>query len=117
MFVCCFFPEPNVLAGTLVAHTDAVWGLAYSGIKNQLLSCSADGTIRLWNPQEKLPCICTYNGDKGEYILPYKKVTFLIIWKIQTTKQLIYYFFATPRDVLKEFYKACDTLFTPSHFL
>ncbi|XP_014444788.1 striatin-3 isoform X3 [Tupaia chinensis] len=23
-----------------------------------------DGTVRLWNPQEKLPCICTYNGDK-----------------------------------------------------
>ncbi|XP_028935235.1 striatin-3 isoform X4 [Ornithorhynchus anatinus] len=57
--------EPNVLAGTLVAHTDAVWGLAYSGIKNHLLSCSADGTIRLWNPPEKLPCICTYNGDKA----------------------------------------------------
>ncbi|KAK7836033.1 hypothetical protein U0070_004124 [Myodes glareolus] len=57
-------PKSNVLAGTLVAHTDAVWGLAYSGIKNQLLSCSADGTIRLWNPQEKMPCICTYNGDK-----------------------------------------------------
>ncbi|XP_017921389.1 PREDICTED: striatin-3 isoform X2 [Capra hircus] len=56
--------EPNVLAGTLIAHTDAVWGLAYSGIKNQLLSCSADGTVRLWSPQEKLPCICTYNGDK-----------------------------------------------------
>ncbi|XP_076983136.1 striatin-3 isoform X4 [Tamandua tetradactyla] len=56
--------EPNVLAGTLAAHTDAVWGLAYSGIKNQLLSCSADGTVRLWNPQEKMPCICTYNGDK-----------------------------------------------------
>ncbi|XP_072478611.1 striatin-3 isoform X2 [Notamacropus eugenii] len=56
--------EPNVLAGTLIAHTDAVWGLAYSGIKNQLLSCSADGTVRLWNPPEKLPCICTYNGDK-----------------------------------------------------
>ncbi|XP_020732456.1 striatin-3 isoform X4 [Odocoileus virginianus] len=56
--------EPNVLAGTLVGHTDAVWGLAYSGIKNQLLSCSADGTVRLWSPQEKLPCICTYNGDK-----------------------------------------------------
>ncbi|XP_054433880.1 striatin-3 [Pteronotus mesoamericanus] len=56
--------EPNVLAGTLIAHTDAVWGLAYSGIKNQLLSCSADGTVRLWNPQEKMPCICTYNGEK-----------------------------------------------------
>ncbi|KAM6394278.1 striatin-3 isoform 6-T6 [Pluvialis apricaria] len=56
--------EPNVLAGTLIAHTDAVWGLAYSGVKNHLLSCSADGTIRLWNPPEKMPCICTYNGDK-----------------------------------------------------
>uniref|UniRef100_A0A8C8BB40 Striatin 3 n=1 Tax=Otus sunia TaxID=257818 RepID=A0A8C8BB40_9STRI len=56
--------EPNVLAGTLIAHTDAVWGLAYSGVKNHLLSCSADGTIRLWNPPEKMPCICTYNGEK-----------------------------------------------------
>ncbi|KAM6336136.1 striatin-3 isoform 3-T4 [Podargus strigoides] len=56
--------EPNVLAGTLVGHTDAVWGLAYSGVKNHLLSCSADGTIRLWNPPEKMPCICTYNGEK-----------------------------------------------------
>ncbi|XP_068016419.1 striatin-3 isoform X4 [Melanerpes formicivorus] len=56
--------EPNVLAGTLLGHTDAVWGLAYSGVKNHLLSCSADGTIRLWNPPEKMPCICTYNGEK-----------------------------------------------------
>ncbi|KAM4666657.1 striatin-3 isoform 5-T5 [Amazona ochrocephala] len=56
--------EPNVLAGTLIAHTDAVWGLAYSGVKSHLLSCSADGTIRLWNPAEKMPCICTYNGEK-----------------------------------------------------
>ncbi|XP_042646484.1 striatin-3 isoform X5 [Tyto alba] len=56
--------EPNVLAGTLIAHTDAVWSLAYSGVKNHLLSCSADGTIRLWNPPEKMPCICTYNGEK-----------------------------------------------------
>ncbi|NXL26402.1 STRN3 protein, partial [Setophaga kirtlandii] len=61
--------EPNVLAGTLIAHTDAVWGLAYSGVKNHLLSCSADGTIRLWNPPEKNPCICTYNGEKVSWIL------------------------------------------------
>ncbi|XP_053800887.1 striatin-3 isoform X4 [Vidua chalybeata] len=60
--------EPNVLAGTLIAHTDAVWGLAYSGVKNHLLSCSADGTIRLWNPPEKNPCICTYNGEKDHGI-------------------------------------------------
>uniref|UniRef100_A0A1W7RD04 Striatin-3 isoform 1 n=1 Tax=Agkistrodon contortrix contortrix TaxID=8713 RepID=A0A1W7RD04_AGKCO len=61
--------EPNVLAGTLIAHTDAVWDLAYSGIKNHLLSCSADGSIRLWNPPEKVSCICTYNGNR-EYGIP-----------------------------------------------
>nr|XP_033806853.1 striatin-3 isoform X1 [Geotrypetes seraphini] len=56
--------EPRVLAGTLAGHTDAVWGLAYSSIKNHLLSCSADGTIRLWNPPEKSPCISTFNREK-----------------------------------------------------
>ncbi|CDR00702.1 unnamed protein product [Oncorhynchus mykiss] len=58
--------DPSVLAGTWLGHTDAVWGLAYSGIKNRLLSCSADGTVKLWNPQEKNPCISTYNTEKGE---------------------------------------------------
>lgn len=47
-------------------HTDAVWGLAYSGIKNLLLSCSADGTVKLWNPAEKNPCISTFNTNRGE---------------------------------------------------
>uniref|UniRef100_A0A8C7G7U9 Striatin-3 n=1 Tax=Oncorhynchus kisutch TaxID=8019 RepID=A0A8C7G7U9_ONCKI len=56
--------DPSVLAGTWLGHTDAVWGLAYSGIKNRLLSCSADGTVKLWNPQEKNPCIGTYNAEK-----------------------------------------------------
>ncbi|KAL6106067.1 strn3 [Pungitius sinensis] len=55
--------EPSVLAGSWLGHTDAVWGLAYSGIKNRLLSCSADGTVKLWNPTEKNPCISTFNTD------------------------------------------------------
>lgn len=58
--------DPSVLAGSLLGHTDAVWGLAYSGIKNRLLSCSADGTVRLWNPKEKTSCLSTYNVEKGE---------------------------------------------------
>lgn len=62
------FLDPNVLAGSLMGHTDAVWGLAYSGIKNRLLSCSADGTIKLWNPQEKLPCLYTFNSETGESV-------------------------------------------------
>ncbi|XP_056151255.1 striatin-3 [Lampris incognitus] len=56
--------DPSVLAGTWTGHTDAVWGLAYSGIKNRLLSCSADGTVKLWNPQEKNPCISTFNTQQ-----------------------------------------------------
>ncbi|KAM4625801.1 striatin-3 isoform 2-T2 [Polymixia lowei] len=56
--------DPSVLAGSWAGHTDAVWGLAYSGIKNRLLSCSADGMVKLWNPQEKNPCISTFNTDK-----------------------------------------------------
>ncbi|XP_073433922.1 striatin-3 isoform X8 [Dendrobates tinctorius] len=56
--------DPSVLAGTLVGHTDAVWSLAHSGVKDRLLSCSADGTVRLWNPPESVPCIGTYNGNK-----------------------------------------------------
>ncbi|XP_066464669.1 striatin-3 isoform X4 [Eleutherodactylus coqui] len=56
--------DPSVLAGTLLGHTDAVWGLAHSGVKDKLLSCSADGTVRLWNPPESVPCVGTYNGNK-----------------------------------------------------
>uniref|UniRef100_A0A672HFL0 Striatin-3 n=1 Tax=Salarias fasciatus TaxID=181472 RepID=A0A672HFL0_SALFA len=56
--------DPSVLAGSWTGHTDAVWGLAYSGIKNRLLSCSADGTVKLWNPTEKNPCIATFNANK-----------------------------------------------------
>uniref|UniRef100_A0AAX7UNG5 Striatin-3 n=1 Tax=Astatotilapia calliptera TaxID=8154 RepID=A0AAX7UNG5_ASTCA len=55
--------DPSVLAGSWLGHTDAVWGLAYSGIKNRLLSCSADGTVKLWNPTEKNPCISTFNTN------------------------------------------------------
>uniref|UniRef100_H3CA87 Striatin-3 n=1 Tax=Tetraodon nigroviridis TaxID=99883 RepID=H3CA87_TETNG len=61
--------DSGVLAGSWRGHTDAVWGLAYSGIKNRLLSCSADGTVKLWNPSEKSPCVCTFNTS-GEYGIP-----------------------------------------------
>ncbi|XP_018087675.1 striatin-3 isoform X2 [Xenopus laevis] len=56
--------EPSVLAGTLVGHTDAVWGLSHSGVKDNLLSCSADGTVRLWSPPTGTQCIGTYNGNR-----------------------------------------------------
>ena len=63
-----FVSDPNVLVDTLVAHTDAVWGLAIHSSKNQLLSCSADGTVRLWSPHSKSPLLNTFRVDDGKYI-------------------------------------------------
>uniref|UniRef100_A0A7N8XVJ4 Striatin, calmodulin binding protein n=1 Tax=Mastacembelus armatus TaxID=205130 RepID=A0A7N8XVJ4_9TELE len=42
--------ESSVLRGALFGHTDSVWGLVYSPAHHRLLSCSADGTVRLWSP-------------------------------------------------------------------
>ncbi|KAF3826501.1 hypothetical protein GH733_009026 [Mirounga leonina] len=49
--------DPSVLRGPLLGHTDAVWGLAYSAAHQRLLSCSADGTLRLWNTTEVAPAL------------------------------------------------------------
>ena len=49
-----YFSDPNVLAATLTGHTDGVWSLAYlGGNHQQLLSASADGTVKLWSPISK----------------------------------------------------------------
>ncbi|XP_074845783.1 striatin isoform X3 [Carettochelys insculpta] len=56
--------DPSVLRGALVGHTDAVWGLVYSGTHQRLLSCSADGTIRLWKTSEIAPALNIFNDNK-----------------------------------------------------
>ena len=48
-----FFADPSVLAATLRGHTDAVWSLAYNTSRQQLLSASSDGTVKLWSPVSK----------------------------------------------------------------
>ncbi|XP_076464656.1 striatin-3-like isoform X8 [Babylonia areolata] len=55
--------DRSVLDDTLVAHTDAVWGLSIHSSKMQLLSCSSDGTVRLWSPGTKSPLLNTYIAD------------------------------------------------------
>merc|ERR1719295_2355775 len=40
--------NPKVLEQTLIGHSDAVWSLSYLGSRHQLLSASADGTVKLW---------------------------------------------------------------------
>uniref|UniRef100_A0A672PT76 Striatin n=1 Tax=Sinocyclocheilus grahami TaxID=75366 RepID=A0A672PT76_SINGR len=56
--------EPSVLRGALSGHTDAVWGLVYSSAHHRLLSCSADGTVRLWSAADITPAIAVFNQDK-----------------------------------------------------
>ena len=59
------FLDPSVAGETLVAHTDAVWDLAVQPETERLLSCSADATCRLWNPDLKSPLLCTYRAESG----------------------------------------------------
>ena len=68
-YYCNFnFTDPSVLSDTLVAHTDAVWGLSIHSSKMQLLSCSSDGTVRLWSPGSKSPLLNTFRGENGNLL-------------------------------------------------
>ncbi|XP_025770068.1 striatin-4 [Puma concolor] len=63
--LACFLPplglDPSVLSHVLEGHGDAVWGLAFSPTSQRLASCSADGTIRIWDPSSSSPtCLCTF---------------------------------------------------------
>ncbi|XP_017153037.1 striatin-4 isoform X1 [Drosophila miranda] len=56
--------DPNVHSGTLEGHTDAVWGL--TTMQNNIVSCSADGTVKLWSPYNKDPMLRTYTAAEAE---------------------------------------------------
>jgi WD40 repeat protein len=88
-----------------LGHTDAVWGLSYHGPRGQLLSCSADGFVKLWSPSPTAhtPLLKTF-GSEQPGLLPtsvdwvYDEPTHLvagyssgaaIIYDIDTGKQVI----------------------------
>lgn len=50
--------DSNVLCKVLEGHTDAVWQLVVSGQK--LLSCSSDGSVRLWDSNLTQPLQSTF---------------------------------------------------------
>lgn len=55
--------DPAVLCGVLEGHTDAVWALTFDPSGERLLSCSADGCVRLWDPQgANGGCLLTYSA-------------------------------------------------------
>uniref|UniRef100_A0A7N8XUA5 Striatin n=1 Tax=Mastacembelus armatus TaxID=205130 RepID=A0A7N8XUA5_9TELE len=61
--------ESSVLRGALFGHTDSVWGLVYSPAHHRLLSCSADGTVRLWSAADTSPSLAVFN-ESGELGVP-----------------------------------------------
>ncbi|XP_032533619.1 striatin-4 [Chiroxiphia lanceolata] len=67
--------DPGVLCGVLEGHGDAVWGLAFNASGERLASCSADGTVRIWDPRRRDgPCLGVYDGH-SEHGVP-TSVTF-----------------------------------------
>ncbi|XP_041090595.1 striatin-4-like [Polyodon spathula] len=56
--------DPSIESSVLAGHTDAVWGLAFSPALHRLASCSADGTVRIWDTSETPACLSVFNKDK-----------------------------------------------------
>ncbi|CAB1348599.1 unnamed protein product [Coregonus sp. 'balchen'] len=56
---CWKIPDLNV-----DPYDNYVWGLTYSVPHHRLASCSADGTVRIWDPQNSAPCLSVFNKEK-----------------------------------------------------
>ncbi|XP_072557445.1 striatin-4 isoform X2 [Paramormyrops kingsleyae] len=56
--------DPGIECSVLEGHEDAVWGLTFSSVLQRLASCSADGTVRIWDPQNSSPCLSVFNKAK-----------------------------------------------------
>ncbi|AWO98987.1 putative striatin-4 [Scophthalmus maximus] len=56
--------DPGIESSALAGHEDSVWGLTYSAVHHRLASCSADGTIRIWDPQNSAPCLSVFNKER-----------------------------------------------------
>lgn len=59
--------DPGIESSVLAGHEDSVWGLTYSAAHHRLASCSADGTIRIWDPQNSAPCMSVFNKERGRH--------------------------------------------------
>ncbi|XP_050300974.1 striatin-3 [Anthonomus grandis grandis] len=56
--------EPDILNTTLHGHSDSVWGLSVLNSKQQLVSCSSDGTVKLWSPHSKVQLLNTFTSEQ-----------------------------------------------------
>lgn len=60
------YTDKNILINNLEGHEDAIWGISVHHSRSELLSCSADGSVKLWSPTNlKTPCLSSYISDQG----------------------------------------------------
>lgn len=60
------YTDKNILINNLEGHEDAIWGISVHHSRSELLSCSADGSVKLWSPTNlKTPCLSSYVSDQG----------------------------------------------------
>ncbi|XP_055600207.1 striatin-3 isoform X3 [Uranotaenia lowii] len=95
--------DPEVMKCTLDGHTNAVWGLSVNHTKNSLVSCSADGTVKLWTPSGKIPQqLTTFSSetegvptsvdfvrDQTDRIVVAYSSTHCIIYDTETGRQVV----------------------------
>lgn len=61
-----FYKDSSVLCNVLEGHTDAIWQLVLS--RQKLLSCSADGSVRLWDPNLTEPLQSTFTRNSKFFV-------------------------------------------------
>lgn len=67
--------DKNILINNLEGHEDAVWGISVHHNRSELLSCSADGSVKLWSPTNlKAPCLSSYISDQGIIIVNFTNI-------------------------------------------
>lgn len=96
--------DPSVLRSTLDGHTDAVWGLSVNHTGGHLVSCSADGYVKLWSPQSKVQYLSTFGSESEgipasvdfvrevseQIVVAYNdKVSRCVIYDIESTKPVV----------------------------
>ncbi|KRZ74385.1 Striatin, partial [Trichinella papuae] len=58
--------DKSYLPETLLGHDDAVWSVAFHSSDNRLVSASADGTLKLWEPSSSSPLLATYTSNSAD---------------------------------------------------
>ncbi|XP_049826044.1 striatin-3 isoform X2 [Aethina tumida] len=56
--------EPDILSTTLQGHSDAIWGLSVLNSRQHVISCSADGSVKLWAPHSKVQYLNTFTSEQ-----------------------------------------------------